>query len=100
MDIVQISRIHVNVLQMPHESTVHHTDTSATNDEGPLAARSRTTIDETLYSSNTSPTPKENSVYSRATSESQVPHLFAVTPRDNTHLHDEDSSDDESQDLL
>ena len=81
-------------MQMPHESTVHHTDTSATEDEGPLAARSRTTIEESLFTNGTTPAPKESN---RQNSESQVPHLYAVTPTDNTHLHDEDSSDDEDE---
>ncbi|CAB3377362.1 Hypothetical predicted protein [Cloeon dipterum] len=83
---------------MPHESTVAHEQRFIM--ESPMIARSRT------YSVLDQPHPVEEEpeqTYSRTRhverAQSQVPHARPEAPRHVTHNHDEDCSDDESDEV-
>ncbi|XP_065339747.1 cytosolic purine 5'-nucleotidase isoform X1 [Cloeon dipterum] len=83
---------------MPHESTVAHEQRFIM--ESPMIARSRT------YSVLDQPHPVEEEpeqTFSRTRqverAQSQVPHARPETPRHVTHNHDEDCSDDESDEV-
>uniref|UniRef100_A0A8C6UMX9 5'-nucleotidase, cytosolic IIb n=2 Tax=Neogobius melanostomus TaxID=47308 RepID=A0A8C6UMX9_9GOBI len=75
---------------MPHESTVEHTHMDIET-ESPLATRNRS------HCSECKDLDCKRNQFTRSFSEIKPPNLFAQTPQEITHCHDEDDDEEEEE---
>ncbi|KAK7930280.1 hypothetical protein WMY93_006675 [Mugilogobius chulae] len=75
---------------MPHESTVEHAHVDI-DTESPLATRNRT------HCSDCKDLDCKRNQFTRSFSEIKPPNLFAQTPQEITHCHDEDDDEEEEE---
>ncbi|XP_014666040.1 PREDICTED: cytosolic purine 5'-nucleotidase-like [Priapulus caudatus] len=82
-DIMKSKKIRVG---MPHESTVEHVEMTCEEDMGNFIASRSRDVSGTAESPARSPRRRHDSL---------VPHLWAETPQELTHLHDDDDEEDD-----